>query len=341
MHSLLLFLVPLLAASDVLDADDRDTVETLVASERLVEGTVNWTDRTLTVYGEGVAPGEVSHPVQRRLMGFRAAKLVAYRNLLDIIGEVHVDSRTTVSMAMVTSDSIRATVEGIVRGARVIHDSQREDAGLYSLALKMPISGAFAEAVLPSYPNSAGIPRRELPPEELPAEDSLIVFEPSQPHTGLIVDARGLDLRPSMSPRVIDENGRVIYDGSHVDRAYAVDIGVVGYDRDMQRALVSERLGGDDAHPFVVRAERVAGLFNGDVVISKDSGIRVLMANMEGSFLSECRVTFVLGSEVPMVEAAFLDSMMVDSGVTGNEDEDDILGGPADREDGILSPDSP
>ena len=47
-----------------------------------------------------------------------------------------------------------------------------------------------------------------------------------------------------MSPRVIDASGRVIYDGSHVDRAYAVDIGIVGYDRDMQRALVSERLGG-------------------------------------------------------------------------------------------------
>ena len=74
----------------------------LGVSEEQVEGELNWTERTLTVYGEGVAPSGMTDVAQRRLMGFRDARTVAYRNLLDIVGEVHVDSRTTGSMAMVT-----------------------------------------------------------------------------------------------------------------------------------------------------------------------------------------------------------------------------------------------
>lgn len=285
------------------------------ASESFVEGELNWTERTLTVYGEGVAPSDLTNPAQRRLMGFRAAKTVAYRNLLDIVGEVHVDSRTTVSMAMVTSDSIRAVVEDVVRGARVVQGSQQEEDGLFRLALRMPLSGDFARILLPdSAPGSlAGDASGGLPPTALPGSDSFLLFVPAKPYTGLIVDARGLDLRPTMSPRIIDTTGRVIYSAEQVDRAYAVDVGVVGYDKDIERAARGDRMGGTDAHPLIVEAERVSGLFNGDVVLSEDSGIRVRMADMEGDFLSQCRVAFVLGAKPPPVRAAFLDSALADS----------------------------
>ena len=295
----------------------QDMVESVFgSSEGLGEGALNWTERPLTVYGEGVAPSDMTNAAQRRLMGFRAAKTIAYRNLLDIVGEVHVDSRTTVSMAMVTSDSIRAVVEDIVRGARVVQGSQQEEDGLFRLALRIPLSGDFALVLLPaSGPGSrAGTPTTgELPPAVLPASDSLLIFVPPEPYTGLIVDARGFDLRPTMSPRIIDTTGRVIYSAEQVDRSYAVEMGVVGYDKDIERAAKGDRMGGKDAHPFIIEAEDVSGLFNGDVVLSEDSGIRVRMADMEGDFLSRCRVTFILGAKPPPVRATWLDSALADT----------------------------
>jgi hypothetical protein len=280
----------------------------LGASEEQVEGELNWTERTLTVYGEGVAPSDMTNVAQRRLMGFRAARTVAYRNLLDIVGEVHVDSRTTVSMAMVTSESIRTVVEDVVRGARVVQGSQQEVDGFFRLALRIPLSGDFALVLLPESGDPAG-----LPPTVLPASDSLLIFVPAEPYTGLIVDVRGLDLRPTMSPRIVDTTDRVIYSAEQVDRSYAVDMGVVGYDKDIQRAAEDDRMGGKDAHPLIVEAEAVSGLFNGDVVLGEDSGIRVRMADIEGDFLSRCRVTFILGAKPPPVRAAFLDSALADS----------------------------
>ena len=75
--------------------------------------------------------------------------------------------------------------------------------------------------------------------------DTLItpaVFIPSAPYTGLLVDARGLDLQPSMAPRLFGADGREVYSPSFVARDYAATIGVVGYDKDYERALTSDRL---------------------------------------------------------------------------------------------------
>ena len=59
----------------------------------LVEGRLDWTAGTVTVTGEGVVDEAVTHPVRRRLLGFRAAKVDAYRKLLEVVGGVQVDSQ--------------------------------------------------------------------------------------------------------------------------------------------------------------------------------------------------------------------------------------------------------
>ena len=299
-----------------LPARGQDLLEPLVVDSRqgVVEGSMDWTNGVLTVYGEGVAPDDVSNPVQRRLLGFTAAKLVAYRNLLEIVGEVHVDAQTTVSMAMVSSDSIRARVEGIIRGARVLADTREESQGLFRLAVALDIKGEFAAAVLPAGTATADqLAPGERDLAELPEADSVIVFVPPKPYTGLIIDARGTGLRPAMSPRILDTRGHVVYSADHVDRHDAVDTGLVGYDKDIRRAAASDRMGGKKAHPLILDAEEITGLYSGDVVISRDNSLRLLLADAEGDFLSQCRVTFVLGPKPPPIAPAFFDTVLVDS----------------------------
>lgn len=286
-------------AEDVEDHVLEDLVVDSAQGE-LVEGRMDWTAGAVTVTGEGFVDDAVTHPVQRRLLGLRAAKVDAYRKLLEILGAVQVDTRTTVSMAMVASDSIRTHVVGLVRGARVVPGSQREENGYYRLDLSLSLRGDLSNAVIPdSSANARAVPA------ELPSRDSIVVFVPPRPYTGLVVDARGSSLRPSLSPRIVDDSGRVIYAASHVDRDFAVQTGVVAYDRNLQHAVASDRVGGAAAHPFLVNATGVSGLYNGDVVVTRDMGTRIRMADMEADFLAECRVVFVVGPRPPVPAPSF------------------------------------
>ena len=267
-----------------------ETVMTETPTGEFVDGQLDWTDGVLIVTGEGVAPESISNAVQQRLLGFRAAKIDAYRKLLEVVGGVQVDARTTVSMSMVANDTIRATVEGLVRGATVAPGSRRQEEGVYLLDLQLRLLEGLSEAVLPD-----SLPSFDAVPAELPMADSVIVFVPDEPFTGLIVDARGTSLKPSLSPKIIDETGRVIYSATHVDRQFALRTGVVGYERELTPAAVNPRIGGEHAHPKVVAALRADGLHNSDAVVSRDTGTRIKMADSEGDFLNECRVIFVVG----------------------------------------------
>lgn len=312
LYSLIVLTFAFLPAAAQQEGDFVETLTGGLPGETVVEGRMNWTERRLKAWGEGLPPEGVEDPARRRLMGLRAAKVVALRNLLELVGKIHIDSRTTVEMAMLQSDSVQARVSGILQGARVLQGSQEEKDGLYRLAVEIDLGAPFAAAVLP---DSAAWIRAALPspghvpPPELPAAEEMALFTPPKPYTGLIVDARGLDLRPSMAPRVVGVDGRVVYGAAVVDREYATAVGAVGFDRDLDRALTSQRMGGGEAHPLVVEALEVTGLYSGDVVISNDAAVRVRMADSESRFLAECRVTFVVGPLPEALETSFSDSV--------------------------------
>ena len=127
------------------------------------------------------------------------------------------------------------------------------------------------------------------------AAAELVFFVPEAPYTGLLVDVRGLGLQPSIAPRVLSAEGHVIHGAATVDRSLATDYGVAGYDDDIARAYTSERLGGEEANPFVVRATGTAGRYSGDAVLDDFDAVQVLQADEVGDFLRQGRVTFLLG----------------------------------------------
>ena len=127
------------------------------------------------------------------------------------------------------------------------------------------------------------------------AADELVFFVPEAPYTGLLVDVRGLGLQPSIAPRVLSAAGHVIHGAATVDRSLATSYGVVGYDDDIDRAYTSERLGGEEANPFVVRATGTAGRYSADAVLDDFDAVQVLQADEVGDFLRQGRVTFLLG----------------------------------------------
>ena len=60
------------------------------------------------------------NPAQRRLMAIRASKLDAYRNLTEQVYGQQLDASSTVADMVVTNDTFRAKVEGVIYGARLV-----------------------------------------------------------------------------------------------------------------------------------------------------------------------------------------------------------------------------
>ena len=76
---------------------------------------------TITATGYAVvAVQNHRNPAQQRLMAIRASKLDAYRNLTEQVYGQQLDATSTVADMVVTNDTFRSKVEGVIYGARLV-----------------------------------------------------------------------------------------------------------------------------------------------------------------------------------------------------------------------------
>jgi hypothetical protein len=209
----------------------------------------------------------------------------AYRNILEVIQGVRIESSTTVKNFMMADDSISAQVSGMVRGAQVAKQEYMSD-GTVEVTLEMNLNGGFAQLVLPQ-------DIRQVEPIHSSSSSSAKSNPKSEPtaYTGLVVDARGLDAKPAMSPRVLDENGQEVYGTAFVSREYAVQQGMSGYSKNMDSAAKNQRV---TAKPLIVKAIKTEGPGKTDLVINNTEASSLRGAPENLSFLKQCKVIIVV-----------------------------------------------
>jgi hypothetical protein len=83
---------------------------------------------------------------QRRLMAIRASKLDAYRSLAEQLYGIKIDSNTSVATLTAQSDSFRARVNAVVRGARIVSITPMSDNN-YETVLEVFVDRDFFENV--------------------------------------------------------------------------------------------------------------------------------------------------------------------------------------------------
>lgn len=108
--------------------------------------------------------------------------------------------------------------------------------------------------------------------------------------TGMVIDGRGLGLRPALLPRIIDQQGQELYVGQVVPRTNAVEQGVAGYARDVQAAANNFRV---TDNPAVIKAVMASGNARTDVVINQADAQAFRELGNKGDFLKYCRVIIV------------------------------------------------
>ncbi len=263
--------------------------------EQKANGSINWTRGIIQAKGIGAPPEKYYGKPQARPMALRAAKLDAMRNLLEVTKGVRIDSTTTVENYVVESDIIMSKVDGMVKGAQVVKQEYLSD-GTVEVTMQMSLHGGFAQLLLPKEIKQVEsirpvIPAKETPPS-LPVEPSISISKPAPDIlTGLVVDAKGINVRPAMAPKILDENGQEVYGSAFVSREFAVQQGMSGYAKEIAAAQNNPRV---TDNPLTVKGLKTEGPGNSDIVISNADASRLRSASEHLSFLKKCRVMIVV-----------------------------------------------
>lgn len=256
-------------------------IESKVAEQSGDKGIINYEDGYVEAVGVGAPPERYMGKPNARPMALRAAQVDAYRNLLEIVQGVRIDSNTVVRDFMTESDVIRASVEGLVKGSKVMNKEYLSD-GTVEVTVRMNLSGRLSQSIMPkAFDRQPDSP----PPPPAVSAPSGDIF------TGLVIDARGLAARPAMSPKVIDENGKEVYGSMNVDRQYAIQQGMTGYARDLTAAQSNPRV---TNNPVSVKGVKADGPGKCDIVISNADAEKIRASADNLSFLKKCRVMIVL-----------------------------------------------
>lgn len=251
-----------------------------------------FTARRMVVKGEGVAPSD--RPLgsaQKRLLALRAAKVVALRELAETLAGVRISGQTCVQDAAVRSDEVRAAVDGLVRGAEVVHqsyDPATETATVYvQLGLDGPngVTGNLLPTILQEHAAPVA-PAKPYAPAAAAAPPSGV-----QPADALIIDATGRNFRPALINRIVTAQGSVLFEPSKIAPEILAKKGCGDYTSDVGKAKAILSSHGDK-HPLVVTAAGVQR--STDVQVSDTDAAKIFSADQKTSFLEGANVVFVL-----------------------------------------------
>jgi len=250
-------------------------------------GAVDWTQRKIRATGIA-APNPDLPPGAQRAGALEAAKQIALRNLIQTVKGMTIDSETLVNNAMLVSDEVRSRVSGFVQGFTIVDTRYMSDMSV-EVEVEIPIAGV-SDVVLPPgkvLAQALGNPQAGYQPVGGQGAPSV----PAGVITGLVLNGAGLGVVPAMAPKIFDEDGNEVYGSKIVDREWAVQQGMVGYSKDLAEARTNKRVA---PNAMVVNAIKAVGSNKSDLVISNADAAALKKAVADQSFLTQCKVVFVV-----------------------------------------------
>ncbi len=246
------------------------------------EGMVDWSMGAIQATGTGFAPDRMKkNPGQARAAAKRAAHSVALGRLLELVEDIHVDSTTVVKNYILESDVVRTNVRGIIHGARIVKETHLPD-GSYETTLEINLAN-----VQQAFKPTSLSPPRELEWEGTPQKSPT---PKNMEYTGLIVDAVGLSVQECLDPKIVMEDGQVVYSQGYVDSQILVNRHVAGYVKGLDKARSHDRV---TANPLMIKAVALAEGSQTDLVIQQADAQLVHLDPKHLDFLKKAKVLIV------------------------------------------------
>ncbi len=228
---------------------------------------VNWAGQVVRATGQGAPDVKAQTPAQARLGAERAALADALRNLLAQVKGVSVDGTQKMSDLM-AKDEVRTRVEGLVRGYKVVNKRYFSDGGV-EVEIEVPLA-LLSDVVDPDTTQLLAVGKTD-------GEKST---------TGLVIDARGLKVTPSLMPRLIGDDGKPLYSIDSLSAEARKQSGVASYVASLEDANKSLKAG---EKPLVLKAAKAAGA---DLQLAPEDARK--LAALNTAFLADGKVVIVL-----------------------------------------------
>ena len=251
-----------------------------------------FTERVLVVKGEGLAPSD--RPLsggQRRLMAKEAAKVVAFKNLAEVLSGVRISGETYVKNIELANSEIRADVQGMVRGAHVVHEAYDAAEGSAAIYLRVNLDGpnGIATSLLPAI-----LERKQVDLPKAPVYKPAAAAPPAQlpePADSLIVDATGKNFRPALFNRILAANGSVLFEPSKGAPGILTKKGCGDYTSDIgkAKAILADH---GAKNPLIITVASVQR--STDAQVAETDAAAIFTANQKTNFLEGAKVVFVL-----------------------------------------------
>jgi hypothetical protein len=276
----------------------KPSVTPAASPERRVESTervgvsADWTpthlpSEAIEVVGVAPYPVRAESRVHARQQARQAAILDAQLQLVEQLHGVQITATRRKSNRGIDED-ITARAEGVLQGARIVAERDRGD--MYEVRMRWtPPSGAGA---LPQPERQPALPKpTPAPPAQTPPARPAPRI--AQGYTGVVIDARGLGLQPSMSPRLRDIYGNTLWGNLEIAPEVVIEYGLAGWARthaELNHPNLRARIGDN---PLWIRAVGVQGVGRNEVILDSSDAERLLRENAVSGFLERLAVVFL------------------------------------------------
>jgi len=207
-----------------------------------------------------------------RNISYERSREKALIKAIDIINNIQVDSEKKIKDLILNDVTVRKNITRIIE-SHASYKDKTSDYLVTSCELEFN-TGYLLTAINYNFPGDI-----------FPAlNDSGITTL----YTSLIIDARGLKIKPMLLPSILNESGLEIYSKNFINPSYAVRHNMVTYVYNETDAMKHKKAG---KHPlFSVALKNM----NGNPVISDDI-IKKMFSNKKNiEYLSKCRVIFII-----------------------------------------------
>jgi hypothetical protein len=260
--------------------------------EKKETGVIDWTNGIVTAWG-------ISTPIKKDAVmpkppnskALSEAKNKARHKLLETVKQIQVDASQSVGNIADRNKTIMAQIQDMVYHATEIEKSRRYMSdGSIEVHLQLNLHGGFAQLILPPQIRQIEMIKQLKPGEN--ASD-LKSNAGTNGYTGLLVDARNIEVIPALVPKLLDENLTEVFGPAFVSREFVVQRGMAAYYNDIESAKADPRVANQ---PLVVKALRTDWPRRCDIVISNGDASKLKSTSDHLQFLKESRVVILLSA---------------------------------------------
>lgn len=221
-----------------------------------------------------------AYPVRKR----------AFEKIYDTLRLLRIDSNTGFDDLIFKDADDLNRIHEMINSVQIV-DQKDHSEGKTEITVQMSIFGGFAQIVLPDdIKQLTSVRSISNPTQNATRETTSWDNAGADVYTGLIVDARKLEIVPAMSPVIFDEDGGEVFGPAYVSRDYAVQYGVCCYLTDIESAVKNRRV---QSNPLQVKAIRKHESGSANLVISNADAAKIRSASDHLIFLRQCRVIIV------------------------------------------------